>query len=262
MTEANSKKCTYFNSGYCKFTRKENGCRYAHPTESCTIIKCNDKRCPFRHPKKCRHGDQCIYQTNCMYKHYKDTSTVEKNDNSNGDKIQYLTIEVETLKSQIGKLKEENDDKIKTLVRIHALELSKFQEENNTLRENISSLNASKKKDIKEAEAKEIIESKDNYQKEVNELTTQNEDIVKKVASSESLNFALTKKTEELVKINTYVKALEAQNKEVKDIVHKGNSQKAQIKIKYDNLIKIIADKDNEITLQTKQIQELKALVE
>ena len=82
------------------------------------------------------------------------------------------------------------------------------------------------------------------------------------MASSESLNFALTKKTEELVKINTYVKALEAQNKEVKDIVHKGNSQKAQIKIKYDNLIKIIADKDNEITLQTKQIQELKALVE
>ena len=44
--------------------------------------------------------------------------------------------------------------------------------------------------------------------------------------------------------------------------MQKGNSQKAQIKIKYDNLIKIIADKDNEITLQTKQIQELKALVE
>ena len=85
---------------------------------------------------------------------------------------------------------------------------------------------------------------------------------MKKVASSESLNFSLTIKTEELVKINTYVKALEAQNIEVKDIVHKGNSQKAQIKIKYDNLIKIIADKDNEITLQTKQIQELKALVE
>ena len=115
-----------------------------------------------------------------MYKHYKDTSTIEKNDNSNGDKIQYLIIEVDTLKSQIGKLKEENYDKIKTLARIHTLELSKFQEENNTLRANISSLNASKKKDIKEAEAKEIIESKDNYQKEVNELTTQNEDIVKK----------------------------------------------------------------------------------
>ena len=47
-----------------------------------------------------------------MYKHYKDTSTIEKNDNSNGDKIQYLTIEVETLKSQIGKLKEENYEKI------------------------------------------------------------------------------------------------------------------------------------------------------
>ena len=173
-----------------------------------------------------------------------------------------LKIRIDALKSQIVKLKEENYDKIETLARIHTLEISKFQEENNTLRANICSLNACKKKDIQEAEAKGIIESKYNYKKEVNELTTQNEDIVKKVASSESLNFVLTKKTEELVKINTYVKALEAQNKEVKEIVQKGNSQKAQIKIKYDNLIKIIADKDNEITLQTNQIQQLKALME
>ena len=59
MAEDNSSKCTNFNSWYCKFTRKKNGCRYLHPAESCQVLKCRDKECPLRHQKICKHGDQC-----------------------------------------------------------------------------------------------------------------------------------------------------------------------------------------------------------
>ena len=49
----------------------------------------------------------------------------------------------------------------------------------------------------------------------VSELKTQIEDLRKIVASNESLNIALTKKTEEIVQINTYIKGLEAYNKNI-----------------------------------------------
>ena len=78
MAEDNSIKCTYFNSGYCKFTRKENGCCYLHPAESCKIPKCKDKGCPQRHPKTSRHDKQCRYQTRCMYNHEKDNAFRER----------------------------------------------------------------------------------------------------------------------------------------------------------------------------------------
>ena len=262
MAEANSTKCTYFNSGYCWFTRRENGCRYAHPTECCKTTKCNDKRCPFRHPKKCRHGDQCRHgETNCMYKHSRgDRSNIENADNSNVDKIKSLSIEIDTLKSEIVKLKEENDDKINTLARIHLLELNEIQNKNNILKDNLNSLQA-KNKEMIETQAKGINELKDYHRKEVNDLKTQNDDLKKLVASSEPLNNDMTKKTEELVQINTYVKKLEANNQAIIEIVNKGNSQKAQIKIKYDNLLRIIADKDKELELQTQKIQELETLV-
>ena len=67
-------KCAYFNSGYCKFTRKENGCGNLHPAESCQVLKCRDKGCPLRQSKACKHGEQCRYKTMCMYNHAKDNS--------------------------------------------------------------------------------------------------------------------------------------------------------------------------------------------
>ena len=63
--------------------KKENCCRYAHPTESCKTQKYRDKGCPLRHPKTCRNGQQCRYQSRCMYQHLKDvtnnSSGFEKN---------------------------------------------------------------------------------------------------------------------------------------------------------------------------------------
>ena len=117
MTEANPAKCSYFNSGYCKFMKKENGCRYGHPTESCKTPRCRDKGCPFKNPKTCRHGQQNRYQSRCMKQHLKDvannTSGLEKNTD---DITINIKAEIENMKADIVKLKSDNDDKV------HALE--------------------------------------------------------------------------------------------------------------------------------------------
>ena len=106
MTEANPAKCSYFNSGYCKFMKKENACIYADPTESCKTQICRDKGCPFRHPKTCRHKQQCRYQSRCMYQHLKDVANYASGfeNNSNGIAIN-LQAEIETLKADIVKHK-------------------------------------------------------------------------------------------------------------------------------------------------------------
>ena len=120
MTQTNPTKCSHFNSGNCKFIKKENGCRYTHPTDCCKIPKCKVKCCPFRHLKKCRHGEECRYQTKCMYKHEETNTTVEF-DESNIGKVLGLTAEIECLKSEIDKLKSENESKVNDLENIHLL---------------------------------------------------------------------------------------------------------------------------------------------
>ena len=44
-------KCKYFNSGYCRYTKKEMGCKNFHPTDVCEVEGCREKECPDRHPK-------------------------------------------------------------------------------------------------------------------------------------------------------------------------------------------------------------------
>ena len=50
-------------------------------------------------------------------------------------------------------------------------------------------------------------------------------------------------------------------NKEILDMVNKGNSKRSRTKIMYDSLEKVIADKYKEINLHTRQIQKLKTLM-
>ena len=134
MTADLAKKCSYFNSGYCKFTRKENGCKYYHPTEACTKTKCNNKSCDKRHPKKCRHGDQCRFRTRCLYKHF--------NNDQGTDivcaegSVKHITEEISKLRSEISTLKKENDVKINKLVKVHLKELEDLKPENNILKNN------------------------------------------------------------------------------------------------------------------------------
>ena len=75
------------------------------------------------------------------------------------------------------------------------------------------------------------------------------------MASRESLDVAIAGKTDELIKLNTPIKELNAYIDEMKEIVNKANVLKREIKIRYDNLLTIISEKDNHIKLQEQQIQ-------
>ena len=157
MTEANPAKCSYFNSGYCKFMKKENGCRYSHPTESCKIQRCRDKGCPFRHPKICRHGQQCRYQSRCMYQHLKDVANNASGFENNNDDITInLQAEIDNLKADIVKLKTDNDEKVNTLAKIHLLELQELQKVNITIKNNLEMFHINNHNKLIEGHAHEV----------------------------------------------------------------------------------------------------------
>ena len=250
MTEASSKKCTYFNSGYCKFTNKDNDCKYFHPATSCQITDCKNKECLFRHPKKCRHGAQCRYRTKCMYRHnLENTLSEEREIQNNNDKTNDLQAQIEDLKLEIDKLKLENEGKVNALNIIHLEELEKSKNENLVFLKEIKQLQeiniepkttlASQEKFLNVTLAKNndlTKELKENHDIEINQLKAQNEELDKKIAYNE------------------------AYTNQIKDIEHKGNDHKVKIKIEYDKLLNIISDKDKHINLQEQQIKELKRL--
>ena len=106
-------KCKYYNSGYCKFSRKESGCKKYHPTYICKITKCKDKTCRNRHPKVCRFKEECRFQLHCSYTH----SKPEYKRNTSKE-IKSLTEHVDNLKKEISILKVENYMKINSLVKV------------------------------------------------------------------------------------------------------------------------------------------------
>ena len=81
------------------------------------------------------------------------------------------------------------------------------------------------------------------------------------VESLESLDVAIAGKTEELIKLNTHIKYCIAYIDEMKEIVNKANVHKREIKLRYDNLLTIISEKDSHIKLQEQQIQEMKSAI-
>ena len=126
MAEAVMKKCNHFNSGYCKFSKSKNGCRFKHPVETCQKLNCSITNFPERHPKKCKYEDKCMYQTMCSYKH-KEKVTTHKTE------MDVLMHIIDNLKAEIASLKEENNIKINILVKVHMRELNEQKDmtENN-----------------------------------------------------------------------------------------------------------------------------------
>ena len=68
-TQPTKRKCFYYNSGYCKFSRKENGRKKFCSKENCKVFNCPDKVCPDTHPKKCKFNVTCQCQSRCFYLH-------------------------------------------------------------------------------------------------------------------------------------------------------------------------------------------------
>ena len=69
-----TKKCRYFNIGYCKYNKK---CRFYHPEHICEdYLKyngCENKECNKRHPRKCKwEGNRggCRRHGDCDYLHF------------------------------------------------------------------------------------------------------------------------------------------------------------------------------------------------
>ena len=123
------KKCSYYNKGYCKFTRKEGGCRNFHPKNICKKLNCKDKSCEERHPKPCRFDDCCRFQTRCQYNHERQAAN-----HNHSEEVKSLTEEIDTLKREIDNLKTENNTKINNLVKVQLQELEELRSENNVLK--------------------------------------------------------------------------------------------------------------------------------
>ena len=70
------------------------------------------KKCPGRHPKLCKFGDTCRLQVQCSYKHEKEQLSKEI------ISIESTSKEVNQLKADKAKLKEENDIKINILAKV------------------------------------------------------------------------------------------------------------------------------------------------
>ena len=132
MAQDSSKKCFYYNSGYCKYSKKENGCKDFHPTESCTQINCKNQGCPLRHPKKCKFLEKCSFQKRCCYKHEKEPT--------NEDVIIAEEKEVNNLKAEIETLKQENNEKVNILAKVHLQELKDLRKDNTNLLDKISKM--------------------------------------------------------------------------------------------------------------------------
>ena len=124
MSEEVKRKCYYYNSGYCKFSRREKGCKFFHPEENCKLSKCKDKLCPNRHPKTCKFGEECRYQTKCSYSH---VGIFERNETS---EITRLKGDIENLKTEIYVLNVENNIKLNTIAEDYSRELEELRFQN------------------------------------------------------------------------------------------------------------------------------------
>ena len=121
MAEPVTMKCKFYNSGYCKFSRTQQGCKQNHPKETCQQLNCKNKSCPLRHPKKCRYKEKCMYQTRCSYSHKQTPDTREEISNDIED--------IKVLKAEIANLKNENNKKINILVKVHLKEMNDLRED-------------------------------------------------------------------------------------------------------------------------------------
>ena len=94
------KKCVYFNSGYCRYTKKEMGCNNLHPKDVCELQGCREKSCLNSHPKKCKFGDECWFQSSCSYSHGNKKFHTEE------QKYKWVNLkkEIENLKKEIDNL--------------------------------------------------------------------------------------------------------------------------------------------------------------
>ena len=140
LTNRNLFQCYYNNVGYCKYREH---CRYQHFNDSCQKSVCRDKKCKFRHPKTCKHGDECKFfkRKCCVYSHRNDDRLIED-----------LKKEINNLKTEIRNLAEANNQKQEELEKVtteNSERINTLLKENDDLKKYIEDIKKSNAEEIK-----------------------------------------------------------------------------------------------------------------
>ena len=103
-TQNKSRKCLYFDRGYCKYG---DSCQNQHPDKDCSVPICFDENCAMRHPNPCKFGLRCKFKQKnvCLYSH-----VTLANDEDNG-KIKELERKIINLEKENKTMRKDNYQK-------------------------------------------------------------------------------------------------------------------------------------------------------
>ena len=182
------KKCSFFDTGYCKYGEK---CKFKHFLIKCEISECENVNCSFRHPKPCKHRKKCKYFSKgiCSYEHdtlAHDDAQELKAHKSFEEKIKQLEIKA---------IKNESDHQ--NQIKAFWVEL---KEQKKIIAEVIACKNMSEKK-MQDNENK-LGKMKNGHQEEIKilhiKIKDQEKTIEEKTSNAEKKSKAIEKKVEEL----------------------------------------------------------------
>ena len=254
MGEETMIKCRYFNTGHCKFSVKENGCKHIHPGKTCSISNCKNFSCPDRHPRLCRYQNECRFQKRCSYKHIaeKDSAT-----STEGEIVRLKKI-CESLEVEILKLKADNNEKINNLVKVHLTELEQLRKENLDIKQSLHACQelcdaTLTKKDDEIKQAHSISKNKlDQNDEKINTLAKVHMSEIEKLKSENddlTLKFTDTLASKDLI-IHENFRIQEEDKKEHIKVKEQYDSYKYSINV-------TLAGKDREIKILQASFKEL-----
>ena len=164
-------QCYHHNKGYCKFRDQ---CHFQHYKDICQNRVCKDLKCPFRHPKPCRNGENCKFLKlkKCAYKHDDHNVKISQETETSKEKVKHFEDQIKILKKEIADLKnginnktkelekivasKEEEKRSKELLKIKNLELSDMHKEFKLTFEAIKDENARLKDKIKQLKAAKV----------------------------------------------------------------------------------------------------------
>ena len=130
MAETSSRKCFFFNIGYCKY--KDKGCKNLHPAVRRVLPTCTNRDCPKRHQKLCQYKESCKFQKDlsCEYLHKAMVHCDNENDNNiSKDQAKQLKQVTEQLI---------NSEQIVSRIRLEVFKLERQNIEKMTLIEDLT----------------------------------------------------------------------------------------------------------------------------
>ena len=121
------------------------------------------------------------------------TTEFEKNTK---DITKNLKAEIDNLKAEIVKLKTDNNDKVKTVAKIHLMEIQELQKENITTKSNLENLSVNNNNKLIEAHAHDVNAMKTELEDARNKLKLCQEEDVNETRECLIENAALLKELE------------------------------------------------------------------